>query len=251
MRARSGSTAWTIGSGGFMASTVRRVRRSRRVRQPGACRGDRRAGGQRDSGAGAAAVGVPLESLHGRKDDLGRTLRLTVRASCRPRRSASSRSSRSRATCARCSCRWRGCSRSSRSAAASTRSSCGDRRTVAPAAGALEAAGQAPGAISRTSACSVRALDRSAGRRRRIGRRAARRRAGGGGRRRPLATRPAGAAGVHLSCQHASARRPRDPVFARRPRSTCRRSPGAAWRSGRRGRRRRSCLNDWAAASWA
>ena len=42
------------------------------------------------------------------------------------RRSASSRSSRSRATCAPCSCRSRGCRRSSRSAAASTR--CSSRR---------------------------------------------------------------------------------------------------------------------------
>ncbi len=44
---------------------------------------------------------IPLESLHGRKDDLGRTLRLTRRARCsRPPISASSPSSHSRATCA-------------------------------------------------------------------------------------------------------------------------------------------------------
>ena len=92
---------------------------------------------------------IPLESLHGRKDDLGRTLRLTVRAGAAGvERSASSRSTRSRATCAPCSCRWRACRTSSRSATASTRCCVPARRRRRPpdadrhARGQLEDAGR-------------------------------------------------------------------------------------------------------------
>ena len=57
---------------------------------------------------------IPLESLHGRKEDLGRTLRLTVRA-VRPRVGARRVLARSatRATSAPCSCPCRAFRRSS------------------------------------------------------------------------------------------------------------------------------------------
>ena len=72
---------------------------------------------------------IPLESLHGRKDDAGRTLRLDRRArSSAGASSASSRCGRSRATSAPCSCRSHACSRTSSSPAASTRCSCRTER---------------------------------------------------------------------------------------------------------------------------
>ena len=112
------STASTIASGAFTASRRRTgpAARDALVSPALAARPRRRRPAARCSSASQRPSAIPLESLHGRKDDLGRTLRLTVRAVLARRpSSASSRCGRSRATCAPCSCRWRGCSRSSRS----------------------------------------------------------------------------------------------------------------------------------------
>ena len=75
------STAWPVRPNAMRWSARRLPRETRRA-EPGSAMLVRV---QRPSD-------IPLESLHGRKDDVGRTLRLTVRAVRRRRdRSASSR----------------------------------------------------------------------------------------------------------------------------------------------------------------
>ena len=67
---------------------------------------------------------IPIESLHARKDDLGRTVRVSVNRVL-PRLDGGRVLAAAAAgqTCAPCSCRWPACSAISRSRAASTRSS--------------------------------------------------------------------------------------------------------------------------------
>ena len=194
---------------------------------------------------------IPIESLHGRKDDPGRTIRLTVRAVLdRSRDAASSRSGRSRARCARCSCRCRGCSRISSSRPASTRCSSptARRRTNGAAArGALAAlttledvglslrALDAQHAIALESAAGL--LDRP--------RAAAASEAAARRRRR-------GAAGPDLPGERAAQRRPRGAVLARhRHRSVARWRRSVPRRTGAAPARPPIVLNDWTARDLA
>ena len=65
--------------------------RRRRLRVAGAGGGSRREGRRRAADAPAAPSEIPVESLFGRKEEVGRTVRLTLTACCRANGSESSR----------------------------------------------------------------------------------------------------------------------------------------------------------------
>ena len=95
------STASTIGSGGFTASPACAARRAATALvSPALASRHRRGRRQRRRSSGSSGrPAIPIESLHGRKDDAGRTLRLDRRRGPRRRpTSASSRCGRSRVT---------------------------------------------------------------------------------------------------------------------------------------------------------
>ena len=232
-------------------------RRRRRARSGGArgarsARRSRRTSAPRPSSVVLVRIerpsAIPIESLHGRKDDAGRTLRLNVRAILG---AGESRRVLAAAAAGRRARRVRPAGASAAgSRARRPREHAARRRIDASASDAtLEASIRRRFALEDVG-LTIRPVGGGTRARRRERRRLHRRRAREGGRRRGGGRGAEDAAGPHLSGQQHAERRSPDPVFAGDGDRSARRS-APRLQTPRAGRHRPIVLNDWAARDLA